>query len=186
MSIAGKETIWTPKFIMVILFTFLSYAAAFLTYPLVAKFSLSLNPDLTLASTIAGLMSLASLFVCPFAGVLSDRFSRKRILQISSVFYGAVLIMHAFIRSIPALIVLRLLVGVFFSVNNHRHRENIDSHFLPFPHGNAAVCICNHRCLYHLPLLLSSTGPEPGQSVPDKSRCCRRKPADTALPAAFR
>ena len=103
---------------MVILFTFLSYAAAFLTYPLVAKFSLSLNPDLTLASTIAGLMSLASLFVCPFAGVLSDRVSRKRILQLSSVCYGAVLAMHAFIRSIPALIVLRLLVGVFFSINN--------------------------------------------------------------------
>ena len=36
MSGTGKETIWTPKFIMVILFTFLSYAAAFLTYPLVA------------------------------------------------------------------------------------------------------------------------------------------------------
>ena len=118
MSGTGKETIWTPKFIMVILFTFLSYAAAFLTYPLVAKFSLSLNPDLTLASTIAGLMSLASLFVCPFAGVLSDRVSRKRILQLSSVCYGAVLAMHAFIRSIPALIVLRLLVGVFFSINN--------------------------------------------------------------------
>ena len=98
MSGTGKETIWTPKFIMVILFTFLSYAAAFLTYPLVAKFSLSLNPDLTLASTIAGLMSLASLFVCPFAGVLSDRVSRKRILQLSSVCYGAVLAMHAIPR----------------------------------------------------------------------------------------
>ncbi len=77
-----NETIWTPKFVLVILLTFFSGAAGQMTYPLVAKFSLTLNPDLTLASTIAGLMSLMSLFVCPFAGVLSDRFSRKRILQI--------------------------------------------------------------------------------------------------------
>ena len=113
-----NETIWTPKFVLVILLTFFSGAAGQMTYPLVAKFSLTLNPDLTLASTIAGLMSLMSLFVCPFAGVLSDRFSRKRILQISSLCYGAVLIMHAFVKDIPMLIALRLLVGVFFSINN--------------------------------------------------------------------
>ena len=112
-----NETIWTPKFVLVILLTFFSGAAGQMTYPLVAKFSLTLNPDLTLASTIAGLMSLMSLFVCPFAGVLSDRFSRKRILQISSVCYGLVLIMHAFVKDIPMLIALRLLVGVFFSIN---------------------------------------------------------------------
>ena len=118
MSNPDRSTIWTPRFILVILFTFLSYVAAMMTYPLVAKYSLTLNPDLTLASTIAGLMSLMSLFVCPFAGVLSDRFSRKRILQISSVFYAIVLFLHGYIRSIPSLIVLRLLVGVFFSINN--------------------------------------------------------------------
>lgn len=92
--------------------------AAQLTYPLVARFSLTLNPDITLAGTIAGLMSLMSLFVCPFAGLLSDRFSRKRILQVSSICYAAVLLMHALIRTIPGLIILRLLVGVFFSINS--------------------------------------------------------------------
>ena len=92
--------------------------AAQLTYPLVARFSLTLNPDITLAGTIAGLMSLMSLFVCPFAGLLSDRFSRKRILQVSSICYASVLLMHALIRTIPGLIILRLLVGVFFSINS--------------------------------------------------------------------
>ena len=113
-----KETIWTGKFLLVILLTLFSGAAGQMTYPLVAKFSLTLNPDITLASTIAGLMSLMSLFVCPFAGVLSDRYSRKRILQISSFCYGIVLIMHAFVKNIPMLIAQRLLVGVFFSINS--------------------------------------------------------------------
>lgn len=118
MSTTDKEPIWTVKFILVIIMAMFSGLAAQLTYPLVARFSLTLNPDITLAGTIAGLMSLMSLFVCPFAGLLSDRFSRKRILQVSSICYGAVLLMHALIRTIPGLIILRLLVGVFFSINS--------------------------------------------------------------------
>ncbi|MCR5449347.1 MAG: MFS transporter [Solobacterium sp.] len=118
MSTTDKEPIWTVKFILVIIMAMFSGLAAQLTYPLVARFSLTLNPDITLAGTIAGLMSLMSLFVCPFAGLLSDRFSRKRILQVSSICYAAVLMMHALIRTIPGLIILRLLVGVFFSINS--------------------------------------------------------------------
>ncbi len=113
----NKERIWTGKFVLVIMALF-SGLAAQLTYPLVARFSLTLNPDITLAGTVAGLMSLMSLFVCPFAGMLSDRFSRKRILQISSVCYAAVLFLHSFAKTIPVLVVLRLLVGIFFSVNS--------------------------------------------------------------------
>ena len=118
MSTTDKEPIWTVKFILVIIMAMFSGLAAQLTYPLVARFSLTLNPDITLAGTIAGLMSLMSLFICPFAGLLSDRFSRKRILQVSSICYAAVLLMHALIRTIPGLIILRLLVGVFFSINS--------------------------------------------------------------------
>lgn len=118
MSTTDKEPIWTVKFILVIIMAMFSGLAAQLTYPLVARFSLTLNPDITLAGTIAGLMSLMSLFVCPFAGLLSDRFSRKRILQVSSICYASVLLMHALIRTIPGLIILRLLVGVFFSINS--------------------------------------------------------------------
>lgn len=118
MTEMNQERIWTGKFILVIIMAFFSGLAAQLTYPLVARFSLTLNPDITLAGTIAGLMSLMSLFVCPFAGMLSDRFSRRRILQISSVCYAVVLFLHAFARTIPMLVVLRLLVGIFFSINS--------------------------------------------------------------------
>ena len=118
MTEINQERIWTGKFILVIIMAFFSGLAAQLTYPLVARFSLTLNPDITLAGTIAGLMSLMSLFVCPFAGMLSDRFSRKRILQISSVCYAVVLLLHAFAKTIPMLVVLRLLVGIFFSINS--------------------------------------------------------------------
>ena len=110
------ERLWTLPFIMVLVMNFFSTGAGQMSYPLVAKFSLSLGADLTTASTAAGLMSLAALFVCPFAGLLSDRFSRRRILQISFTGYAVCLLAHMAAKTIPFLIFLRLATGVFFSV----------------------------------------------------------------------
>ena len=112
-----KETIWTGKFLMVLLMSLFSGCAANMTYPLITKYTMTITPDLSIASTIAGLMSLSSLFICPFAGVITDRFNQKRILQISSVFYGIVLFGHLLATNIPMLVAMRLLVGIFFSIN---------------------------------------------------------------------
>ena len=113
-----KETIWTKHFIMVMLMAFFSGIAANMTYPLITKYTLTIKDDLQVASTIAGLMSLSSLVVCPFAGVITDRFNQKRILQISSLLYGFVLIAHILATNIPMLVFMRLFVGVFFSINS--------------------------------------------------------------------
>ena len=110
------ERLWTLPFIMVLALNFFSSGAGQMSYPLVAKFSLSLGTDLKTASTAAGLMSLAALFVCPLAGLLSDRFSRKRILQISFAGYAVCLLAHMAAKTVPFLIFLRLATGVFFSV----------------------------------------------------------------------
>lgn len=111
-----KTRLWTGSFCLLILLNLSNGIAGQMTIPLVAKFSLSLDPDLTLASTVSGLMSLVSLFVCPFAGLLSDRFNRKTVLLLSSAGYGLALLLHAFAFSIPMLVVLRLITGVFFSI----------------------------------------------------------------------
>ncbi len=114
----SRERLWTIPFLMVILLNLFNGCAAQMSYPLVAKFTLSLGGDLGTASTAAGLMSLASLFVCPFAGLLSDRFSRRRILQVSFVAYAVCLFLHLLAKTVPVLMALRLLTGVFFSVNS--------------------------------------------------------------------
>ncbi|MBQ1826770.1 MAG: MFS transporter, partial [Erysipelotrichaceae bacterium] len=111
-----KETIWTGKFIMVMLMSMFSGIAANMTYPLITKYTLTINPDLAVASTVAGLMSLSSLIICPFAGLITDRFNQKRILQINSVFYAIVLAAHVLATNIPMLVIMRLFVGVFFSI----------------------------------------------------------------------
>jgi len=113
-----QERLWTLPFLMVILLNLFNGCAAQMSYPLVAKFTLSLGGDLGTASTAAGLMSLASLFVCPFAGLLSDRFPRRRILQVSFVAYAICLFLHLLAKTVPVLMALRLLTGIFFSVNS--------------------------------------------------------------------
>ena len=110
--------LWTIPFLMVILLNLFNGCASQMSYPLVAKFTLSLGADLGTASTTAGLMSLAALFVCPFAGLLSDRFPRRKILQISFILYSVSLILHMFVKTVPFLMALRLLTGIFFSVNS--------------------------------------------------------------------
>ena len=72
-----KEPLWTPKYVVVLLNMLCNGIAGMMTYPIVAKYALSIGADLTTASAIAGLMSLVSLAVCPFAGVLCDKWNRK-------------------------------------------------------------------------------------------------------------
>ena len=111
-----KTSLWTGRFLLLILVNLLNGLAGMMTVPLVAKYALSISGDLTTASTIAGLMSLVSLVICPFSGVITDRFNRKNLIVISSAGYGLTLFLHAFATTIPILIVLRLLTGVFFSI----------------------------------------------------------------------
>lgn len=116
MQTQKKTSLWTGTFILLILLNLFNGVAGQMTVPLVAKFAYALTPDLTLASTVAGLMSLMSLFVCPFAGLLSDRFDRKRVLLTAIGGYGVSLLLHALAHDVRVLIALRLATGIFFSV----------------------------------------------------------------------
>lgn len=116
MKFKEKSSLWNSTFILLIAMTFFNGIAGMMTVPLVAKYALALGAELTLASTIAGLMSLVSLVICPFAGMLADKISRKGILIIGNLGYGICLLLHSVCTNIPFLIVMRLLTGVFFSV----------------------------------------------------------------------
>ncbi len=118
MNEKNKVRLWTMPFIMLIIVNVFNATAGQMTFPLVADFAMSLGAKLTVASSIAGLMSLAALFVCPVAGVISDYLPKKVILSVSSVCYAVFLFLHAFCTSIPMLIFLRLVTGIFFSIIN--------------------------------------------------------------------
>ncbi len=89
-----------------------------MTFPLVASFALDLGAELTVASSIAGIMSLIGMFMSPVAGVLSDRMNRKRLLLATELLYALFLLGHAFATTIPFLVFLRAGTGVFFTINS--------------------------------------------------------------------
>lgn len=111
-----KERLWTPKYAVVLLNMLCNGMAGMMTLPIVAKYALSVGADLISASAIAGVMSLVALVVCPFAGVLCDKGNRKYILIAANLGYGLSLALHCVCVTIPALIVVRMATGLFFSV----------------------------------------------------------------------
>lgn len=113
-----KNTLWTWKFIVLILINLTNGAAGQMTFPLVASFALDLGAELTVASSIAGIMSLIGMFMSPVAGVLSDRMNRKRLLLATELLYALFLLGHAFATTIPFLVFLRAGTGVFFTINS--------------------------------------------------------------------
>lgn len=113
---AKKEQLWTPKYAVILLNMLCNGMAGMMTFPIVAKYALSVGANLTVASAIAGMMSLVALVVCPFAGVLCDKGSRKHILIAANLGYGISFTLHCVCASIPALIAVRMATGVFFSL----------------------------------------------------------------------
>lgn len=113
---AGR--LWTWKFLVLMLVNLTNGAAGYMTLPLVASYALTLGADLTMASTVSGVMSLVSLIVCPVAGLLSDRANRKNLLLVTEGAYGVTLALHAVVPNIPALILVRAVSGVFFSLSS--------------------------------------------------------------------
>lgn len=103
---------------MLIAINFGSGVAGYMTVPLVAKYVMTFGADITIASAVSGILSLVAMFMCPVAGVLSDRINKKKLLIITEAAYGVCLGLHAFARSLIALLLLRAVTGIFFSLSN--------------------------------------------------------------------
>ena len=111
-----RDTIWTKSFILVMILNFLCGVVGMMTLPLVLEYAKEIGAGLTLASTAASLMSFVSLVICPFAGYISDRFDRKKILLICSAGYGIFLMAHMLASNIAVLMFCRVGTGIFFSL----------------------------------------------------------------------
>lgn len=116
MSTSNENRIWTGPFILVLMITLFNGGIGMMTTPLVTEFALSVGADLTMASTTAGVMSLVSLFVCPFAGLLTDRVNRKKLLIYCNIGYAVCLAFHAAAANIVMLLICRICTGFFFSI----------------------------------------------------------------------
>lgn len=75
-----------------------------------------LGQSLAVAGTVVGSLSVASMCIRPFSGLLSDRFRRKMLLTVSLLGIGIAMAGCGLTSSIPLLIAFRILHGLSFSV----------------------------------------------------------------------
>jgi MFS family permease len=68
------------------------------------------------AGTVVGALSIASMCVRPFSGIMSDRFSRKRLLTLSLIGISVAMVGCGLTSDIPLLIAFRVLHGLCFSI----------------------------------------------------------------------
>ena len=111
----GVTKLWNKDFTLVLLLSMLNASASQMVTPLIAKYSISLGASLTLAGTIASLMSIAALVLRPVAGLFSDRGNRKTIIMVTSFLTGVCLFGYSLATSIGAFMVVRLIHGLLFS-----------------------------------------------------------------------
>ncbi len=117
-SIHGEpEKLWNKSYIMLLVLSTVINSASQMVTPLVSKYALSLGAPLTIAATIASLMSVSALFLRPFAGFFSDKYNRKTIILISNIFIAICLGLMSQARTVPMLVAVRLLHGIAFSFN---------------------------------------------------------------------
>lgn len=58
------------------------------------------------------------MFMCPVAGVLSDRINRKKLLLVTEIAYSICLFSHVFVANLAMLFVMRAIPGIFFAISS--------------------------------------------------------------------
>lgn len=113
-----RNIIWTPVFIQLMVFEFLSQLAFALVNPIIANYAVELGASLSVAGFLAGLSSLTALFLRPFGGLVMNRASRKRLLIIATILFAFSSFVCVAASSTSFLGVSRVVNGAAFVVKS--------------------------------------------------------------------
>lgn len=110
-----QTKLWNKSYIMILVLSIFVNSASYMVTPFITKFALSLGAPLTIATTIASLLSVSALVLRPFAGRASDKFSRKNIILIANGISILCIVAMTQVKSVTALVIVRLMQGIAFS-----------------------------------------------------------------------
>jgi MFS family permease len=114
MTTAG-DRLFTPRFFLMCGFTFTVFLSAFQLLPTAPFRILALGGSEFVAGLFLGFLTYASAFSAPFTGALADRFGKRRVLLVASVAIAGFSTAYAFISSVPLMLSLVIVHGVFWS-----------------------------------------------------------------------
>ena len=109
------EKLWTLPFILVLIVGVISGAATQMVTPLIMEYSVKLGAPMTIAATIASVISITALFLRPFCGMLSDKVNRHTMLMISTALAGVCVLGYSFAATTDMMVGIRIAHGVAFA-----------------------------------------------------------------------
>lgn len=111
----AKDKLWTLPFIFVIIVGVISGAATQMVTPLIMEYAVNLGAPMTIAATIASVISITALFLRPFCGMLSDKVNRRTMLMMSTALAGVCVLGYSFAATPGTMVSIRILHGVAFA-----------------------------------------------------------------------
>ncbi len=110
-----RDKLWTYQFILLLIIGIVSGAATQMVTPLIMEYAVNLGAPMTIAATIASIISITALFLRPFSGMLSDKFNRRTVLIISTMLAGICILGYSFSSTPGMMIGIRIVHGIAFA-----------------------------------------------------------------------
>ena len=112
---AANDRLFSPAFFVMCGFTFTVFLSAFQLLPTAPFHILDLGGTTFASGLFLGFLTYSSAFSAPLTGAIADRVGQRRVLLTSSTALAVFSIAYAFISSVPVLLSLVLIHGVFWS-----------------------------------------------------------------------
>lgn len=111
------KKLWNRDYILLFLAMVLMTTALTMNSAVITPYVVSMGQDLTVAGTIAGIMTIASMAARPLSGILGDIMVKKRVVFSTTSLAAVGALMMAFPIPVIALGIVRAVFGILFSIS---------------------------------------------------------------------
>lgn len=111
------EKLWNSSYILMLIINALIFTGFTMMTPVLPKYAISLGATMSLAGLIAGVFAITSIAVRPFAGFSTDKFNKKKLLIISTIFLSLSALGLRISTNMYSLFFFRIVQGISFSMS---------------------------------------------------------------------
>jgi MFS family permease len=113
----SSEKIWTKDFITIFILSFVMSMGQFMMNTLIPKYAYQLGGAASVAGMVTGIFAVTAIGIRPVAGPAMDYFKKNRMLSISIGLITLSFVVYGFARSIPMLVMARLIHGMGIGIS---------------------------------------------------------------------
>lgn len=117
MEQSKTENLWNFSFILMLIINALVFIGFTMMTPILPKYTISLGATMSIAGLVAGIFAITSIIIRPFAGFSTDRFNKKHLLVVSTIFLAVSALGLKISYNIYTLFFFRIVQGISFSVS---------------------------------------------------------------------